>query len=78
MRQRPVGIPGEVPDGLSETGRVRQSVDVHPVLRRYSAIGHLFQVFGVPRPVHIDLRGPSLDFAEVVGRELDRGRPEVH
>ena len=52
--------------------RDRDDVDA-----RGSAAGHLLQLLGVPGPLHRDLRGGGLDLAEVVGRELDRGGPEV-
>ena len=77
VRQRLGGHPGEAPDGLGEPGRVRQRVDFHPVLLRRSATGHLLQLLGVAGPLHRDLGGRGLDLAEVVGRQLDVGRPEV-
>jgi hypothetical protein len=42
-----------------------------------SAIGQSLEVLGVPRSLHLDLRGDALDLAEIVGRQLDGGCSEV-
>ena len=63
--------------GGHELAAQRSPEHFHPALLRRSATGHLLQVLGVPGPLHRDLRGRGLDLAEVVGRELDVGRPEV-
>ena len=43
----------------------------------HSAAGHLLQVFGVPGPLHRDLRGGAIDLTEIVGRQFDGSRSDV-
>src|SRR5271166_7072510 len=38
---------------------------------------HSLQMFGVPGPLHRDLRGGAFDLAEIVGRERDGSRSDV-
>src|SRR5216684_3858572 len=42
-----------------------------------SATGHLLQMFGVPSPLHGDLRGGALDLMQIVGREIDGNCSDV-
>src|SRR5215212_1082335 len=48
----------------------------HSTITR-SATGHSLQLFGVPSPLHSDLRRGALDLAEIVRRELDGSCADV-